>query len=70
MVVEADESDGSFLRLPASFVIVTNIDAEHIDFKSFKELKDAFKRFINNIPFYGAAIICIDNPTIQSIISK
>ena len=71
MVVEADESDGSFLRLPASFVIVTNIDAEHIDFyKSFKELKNAFKRFINNIPFYGAAIICIDDPTIQSIISE
>ncbi len=71
MVVEADESDGSFLKLPASFVIVTNIDAEHIDFyKSFKELKNAFKRFINNIPFYGAAIICIDDPTIQSIISE
>ncbi len=71
MVVEADESDGSFLKLPASSVIVTNIDAEHIDFyKNFKELKDAFKRFINNIPFYGAAIICIDDPTIQSIISE
>ena len=71
MVVEADESDGSFLKLPASFVIVTNIDAEHIDFyKSFRELKNAFKRFINNIPFYGAAIICIDDPTIQSIISE
>ena len=71
MVVEADESDGSFLKLPASFVIVTNIDAEHIDYyKSFKELKNAFKKFINNIPFYGAAIICIDNPTIQSIISE
>ncbi len=71
MVVEADESDGSFLKLPATFVIVTNIDAEHIDFyKSFKELKNAFKSFINNIPFYGTAIICIDNPTIQSIISE
>ena len=68
---KADESDGSFLKLPASFVIVTNIDAEHIDFyKSFKELKNAFKKFINNIPFYGAAIICIDDPTIQSIISE
>ena len=71
MVVEADESDGSFLKLPATFVIVTNIDAEHMDFyKNFKELKNAFKSFINNIPFYGAAIICIDNPTIQSIISE
>ena len=71
MVVEADESDGSFLRLPATYVIVTNIDAEHIDYyKTFKGLKNAFKKFINNIPFYGAAIICIDNPTIQSIISE
>ena len=71
MVVEADESDGSFLKLPATYVIVTNIDAEHIDYyKSFRELKNAFKKFINNIPFYGVAIICIDNPTIQSIISE
>ena len=71
MIVEADESDGSFLRLPSTHVIVTNIDAEHLDFyKTFKDLKDAFKKFINNIPFYGAAIICIDNPTIQSIISE
>ena len=71
MVVEADESDGSFLRLPCTNVIVTNIDAEHLDYyKSFRELKDSFKKFINNIPFYGVAIICIDNPTIQSIISE
>ena len=71
MVVEADESDGSFLKLPSTNVIVTNIDAEHLDFyKNFKELKEAFKKFINNIPFYGVAIICIDNPTIQSIISE
>ena len=71
MVVEADESDGSFLKLPSTYVIVTNIDAEHLDYyNSFKDLKNAFKKFINNIPFYGAAIICIDNPTIQSIISE
>lgn len=71
MIVEADESDGSFLKLPASNVIVTNIDAEHLDYyTSFKELKNAFKTFINNIPFYGAAIICIDNPTIQNIIAE
>ncbi len=71
MVVEADESDGSFLRLPCTNVIVTNIDAEHLDYyKSFRELKDSFKKFINNIPFYGMAIICIDNPIIQSIISE
>ena len=55
MVVEADESDGSFLKLPATFVIVTNIDAEHIDFyKSFKSLKNAFKSFINNIPLWNS----------------
>ncbi len=71
MVVEADESDGSFVRLPVTNVIVTNIDPEHLDyFKSFKFLKEAFKQYINNIPFYGLAIICIDNPTIQSIISE
>lgn len=71
MVVEADESDGSFLKLPSTHVIVTNIDAEHLDFyNGFKELKEAFKKFINNIPFYGVAIVCIDNPTIQSIISE
>ena len=71
MVVEADESDGSFLKLPCTNVIVTNIDAEHLDYyKSYKELKSAFKKFINNIPFYGLAVICIDNSTIQSIISE
>jgi UDP-N-acetylmuramate--alanine ligase len=71
MVVEADESDGSFLKLPSTNVIVTNIDAEHLDYyKSYEELKSAFKKFINNIPFYGLAVICIDNSNIQSIISE
>ena len=71
VVVEADESDGSFVKLPATNVIVTNIDAEHLDhFGNFENLKEAFKQFINNIPFYGLAIVCIDNPTIQSIISE
>ena len=71
MVVEADESDGSFLKLPSTNVIVTNIDAEHLEFyKSFKNLKEAFKQFINNIPFYGVAVLCLDNPTIQSIKSE
>ena len=71
MVVEADESDGSFLKLPSTNVIVTNIDAEHLDYyKNYKELKTAFRKFINNIPFYGLAVICIDNSTIQSIISE
>ncbi len=71
MVVEADESDGSFVRLPSTNVIVTNIDPEHLDhYKNFQNLKEAFKQFINNIPFYGLAVVCIDNPTIQSIISE
>ena len=71
MVVEADESDGSFLKLPTTNIIVTNIDNEHLEFyKSFKNLKDSFKQFINNIPFYGTAVLCLDNPTIQSITSE
>ena len=71
MVVEADESDGSFTKLPSTNVIITNIDAEHLDYYgSFRNLKEAFKQFINNIPFYGMAIVCLDNPTIQSILSE
>ena len=71
MVVEADESDGSFTKLPSTNVIITNIDAEHLDYyENFRNLKEAFKQFINNIPFYGMAIVCLDNPTIQSILSE
>ena len=71
MVVEADESDGTFTKLPSTNVIITNIDAEHLDYYgSFRNLKEAFKQFINNIPFYGMAIVCLDNPTIQSILSE
>ena len=71
MVVEADESDGSFTKLPSTNVIITNIDAEHLDYyENFRNLKEAFKLFINNIPFYGIAIVCLDNPTIQSILSE
>ena len=71
MVVEADESDGSFIKLPSTNIIITNIDAEHLDYYgSFRALKEAFKKFINNIPFYGMAIVCLDNPTIQSILSE
>ncbi len=71
MVVEADESDGSFIKLPSTNIIITNIDSEHLDhYGSFRDLKEAFKQFINNIPFYGIAIVCLDNPTVQSIISE
>ena len=61
MVVEADESDGTFTRLPATYVVITNIDREHLDFyKSFDNLLKAFRNFVENIPFYGVAFICTD----------
>jgi UDP-N-acetylmuramate--alanine ligase len=71
MVVEADESDGSFLRLDGTLAVVTNIDPEHLDhYGSFDRVKDSFVEFIENVPFYGAAILCIDHPEVQAIIPK
>ncbi|WP_420405975.1 UDP-N-acetylmuramate--L-alanine ligase [Nisaea sp.] len=71
MVVEADESDGSFNRLPATIAVVTNIDPEHLDFHGdFEKLQDAFRAFVANIPFYGFATLCIDHPTVQKLIPK
>ena len=71
MVVEADESDGSFLRLPPTFAIVTNIDPEHLDhYGSFDEIKKAFVDFVEHVPFYGAAILCIDHPDVQAILPR
>ncbi len=71
MIVEADESDGSFLKLPSTVVVVTNIDPEHLDyFGHYDKLKNAFRKFINNIPFYGFAVVCIDNSTIQSLMTE
>lgn len=71
MVVEADESDGSFLRLDGTFAIVTNIDPEHLDhYGSFDRVKDAFVEFVENVPFYGAAILCLDHPEVQAIIPR
>ena len=71
MVVEADESDGSFLRLDGTLAVVTNIDPEHLDhYGSFEKVKDSFVEFIENVPFYGAAILCIDHPEVQAIIPK
>ena len=71
MVVEADESDGTFLKLPADIAIVTNIDPEHLDhFGSFDAIKDAFRAFIDNIPFYGFAVMCIDHPTVQDLVGR
>ena len=71
MVVEADESDGSFLRLDGTIAIVTNIDPEHLDhYGSFDAIKDAFVEFIENVPFYGCAVLCIDHPEVQAVIPK
>jgi UDP-N-acetylmuramate--alanine ligase len=71
MIVEADESDGTFLKLPADIAIVTNIDAEHLDhFKTFAAVQDAFRDFIENVPFYGFAVMCTDHPIVQRIVGR
>jgi len=71
MVVEADESDGTFIKLPATIAIVTNIDPEHLDhYRGFEGLKRAFDTFVENIPFYGFAVLCIDHPEVQSMIGR
>jgi len=71
MVVEADESDGSFLRLDGTIAVVTNIDPEHLDhYGSFDNAKDAYVEFVENVPFYGAALLCLDHPEVQGIIPR
>ena len=71
MVVEADESDGTFLKLPADIALVTNIDAEHLDhFKTFDAVKEAFRSLIENLPFYGFAVMCTDHPTVQELVGR
>ena len=71
MVVEADESDGSFLRLDGTIAVVTNIDPEHLDhYGTFDSAKDAYVEFVENVPFYGAALLCVDHPEVQSIIPR
>jgi len=71
MVVEADESDGSFLRLDGTYAIVTNIDPEHLDhYGHFDAVKDAFVEFVENVPFYGAAMLCLDHPEVQAILPR
>src|SRR3569833_3741930 len=71
MVVEADESDGSFLRLDGTIAVVTNIAPEHLDnYGSFDAVKDAFVEFVENVPFYGAAFLCVDHPEVQTIIPR
>jgi UDP-N-acetylmuramate--alanine ligase len=71
MVVEADESDGTFVKLPATIAIVTNIDPEHLDhYGTFEAVQQGFETFVGNIPFYGFAALCIDHPVVQSMIPK
>jgi UDP-N-acetylmuramate--alanine ligase len=71
MVVEADESDGTFTKLPATIAIVTNMDAEHLDFYgSVEAMNRAFEQFVENIPFYGFAVLCLDHPVVQAMIGR
>jgi len=70
-VIEADESDGSFLRLDGTIAVVTNIDPEHLEhYGSFEKVKDAFVEFVENVPFYGLAVLCVDHPEVQNIIGR
>lgn len=71
MVVEADESDGTFTKLPATVAVVTNIDPEHLDhYGDYDAIKAAFRQFIENIPFYGFAVLCTDHPAVQAMIPE
>jgi UDP-N-acetylmuramate--alanine ligase len=71
MVVEADESDGTFLKLPADIAVVTNVDPEHLDhFKTFEAVQEAFRSFVENVPFYGFAVMCIDHPVVQALVGR
>ncbi|TMJ04926.1 MAG: UDP-N-acetylmuramate--L-alanine ligase [Alphaproteobacteria bacterium] len=71
MVVEADESDGTFLKLPADVAIVTNIDPEHLDhFKTFEAIEQAFESFVTNLPFYGFAVMCTDHAVVQTLVGR
>jgi len=71
VVVEADESDGTFLRLPATVAVVTNVDPDHLDFYgSFEKMRDAFQRFVETVPFYGFAVLCLDHPEVQAMVGR
>ena len=71
MVVESDESDGSFLRLPATIGIVTNIDPEHMEFwGNFEAVKSAYYSFVERLPFYGFGVLCIDHPEVQALLPR
>ncbi|HZP19952.1 MAG TPA: UDP-N-acetylmuramate--L-alanine ligase [Bauldia sp.] len=71
MVVEADESDGTFVKLPVDVALVTNIDPEHLDYYgTFDRVRDAFMHFVENVPFYGFAVMCMDHPEVQALIGR
>jgi UDP-N-acetylmuramate--alanine ligase len=71
VVVEADESDGTFLRLPSTIAVVTNADPDHLDYYgTFERMRDAFQRFVENVPFYGFAVLCIDHPEVQAMVGR
>jgi UDP-N-acetylmuramate--alanine ligase len=71
MVVEADESDGTFIRIPSTVAVVTNMDPEHLDhYGSFDNLKDAFRLFLQQLPFYGFGVLCIDHPEVQQLMAR
>ncbi|MBO0662786.1 UDP-N-acetylmuramate--L-alanine ligase [Jiella sp. MQZ9-1] len=71
MVVEADESDGTFLKLPADVAVVTNIDPEHLDhYGTFDAVRAAFRAFVENVPFYGFAVMCLDHPEVQTLVGE
>jgi UDP-N-acetylmuramate--alanine ligase len=71
VVVEADESDGTFLRLPATVAVVTNVDPDHLDYYgTFDRMRDAFQRFVENVPFYGFAVLCLDHPEVQAMVGR
>ncbi|EJF89064.1 UDP-N-acetylmuramate--L-alanine ligase [Bartonella tamiae] len=71
MVVEADESDGTFLKLPADIAVVTNIDPEHLDhYGSFDAVRDAFYQFVSSVPFYGFGVLCVDHPEVQALVAR
>ena len=71
MAVEADESDGTFIRLPTTVAVITNIDPEHLDhWGGFDNLRDAFDTFIENTPFYGFGVVCLDHPEVQALVGR
>ena len=71
MVVESDESDGTFLKLPADVAVVTNIDPEHLDhYGDFDALRAAFRQFVENVPFYGFGVLCLDHPEVQALAGR